>query len=607
MAENFWSNPGNLAVPKSVITLDSPGDLATGPMGSMPGTTAGAVPAVYSTEARTVYPWDLDFTGKELTQYNNFVANRFQEFSSWHSLYQARYIKANGAVSVAGIDPASTRPDAYYILLSDNRTVLNVMSLTVADYQRLSKADRTKLEDVRAFTDFVAVEQNLVSSKTATTNSINALKSQINSGGSMPVEDRNVFTAQVAVLERRLSEATRIVTGNFDKEIGAIASRFQRALTFVSVRDEVGMTTTFQQTERERYRIDFNTDVKGYAYSSDNGETAKKGYTSFMRSEREILATQLRREAIARNTTVYDPKQDAAALIYQLQLQYQSEATARSDAGTEEMAQLHRLLSDYAIIQRLVNETLKAYNPKETDEKRRFMNIGARDDNSIDIEQRLGYDQNFQIRYVWTDGWQSALGADGSNQNGYGVYYDEAPRYHWYQLAGGYMDSRVGNAYIQDYDNNGIFEGFFDYNKDGKDRGDAYDFLLRDQEKIYVRAGGLTEAEMRIVGMFSKDPWGSGVKKQDHPLETLYGIENRPMQNLTDDTSKGKGGLALQRRDYWDKWSTQLSDTVTILNQKNQLKQNEIDNDSKQANRHFDLGNNALKKMNEMLMSIGRM
>lgn len=65
--------------------------------------------------------------------------------------------------------------------------------------------------------------------------------------------------------------------------------------------------------------------------------------------------------------------------------------------------------------------------------------------------------------------------------------------------------------------------------------------------------------------------------------------------------------VELPRRDYWDKWSTQLADTVTILNQKNQLKQNEIDNDSKQANRHFDLGTNALRKMNEMLMSIGRM
>ena len=52
--------------------------------------------------------------------------------------------------------------------------------------------------------------------------------------------------------------------------------------------------------------------------------------------------------------------------------------------------------------------------------------------------------------------------------------------------------------------------------------------------------------------------------------------------------------------------ATQLSATITILNQQNQIRQNEIQNAAKQANRHFELGNNALRKMNDILMSIGR-
>ncbi|MEZ5753393.1 MAG: hypothetical protein R3D90_01070 [Paracoccaceae bacterium] len=112
---------------------------------------------------------------------------------------------------------------------------------------------------------------------------------------------------------------------------------------------------------------------------------------------------------------------------------------------------------------------------------------------------------------------------------------------------------------------------------------------------------------MRVLGMFSGDSWGAASRYQGHPIELLYGIDTRPLQKLSDETSEGVGSLTLQRRDYWDKWSTQLADTVTILNQKNQLKQNEIENDTKQGNRHFDLGTNALRKMNEMLMSIGRM
>jgi hypothetical protein len=57
----------------------------------------------------------------------------------------------------------------------------------------------------------------------------------------------------------------------------------------------------------------------------------------------------------------------------------------------------------------------------------------------------------------------------------------------------------------------------------------------------------------------------------------------------------------------WDSSSTQLNDSVTLLNQRNQLKQNEIESAARQQNRHFDLGNNALKKMNDLLMTIGRM
>jgi ribosomal protein S16 len=128
---------------------------------------------------------------------------------------------------------------------------------------------------------------------------------------------------------------------------------------------------------------------------------------------------------------------------------------------------------------------------------------------------------------------------------------------------------------------------------------------------VVVKTGGLSAAEMRIVGMFSKDPWGSGDTSKTnmlakHPIEALYGVP-RPTSLLSDDTRDGFGSLRLERRDYWDKWGTQLSDAVTLLNQKNQLKQNEIESATKESNRHFDLGNNALRKMNEMLMSIGRM
>ena len=52
-------------------------------------------------------------------------------------------------------------PDAAYLLLSDGRTVLNVMNLTATDYQRLSAADKAKLETDGVFTTHVAVRLGL--------------------------------------------------------------------------------------------------------------------------------------------------------------------------------------------------------------------------------------------------------------------------------------------------------------------------------------------------------------------------------------------------------------------------------------------------------------
>lgn len=595
--EGFWSNPGNQAPPRSVITADTVGDVQVGPVGYFPGTSAGAVPVEFTAAAQRVYPWNFDYTDTvRKAEYDALVANKFDQFSSWHSLYQAKYIAENGPVAI----PASGRPDAYYVVLADGRSVRNVMSLTLSEYQRLSRADRTMLEGNAVFTTYMAPTLGLVSKnftpaggKSVTTKLNDALAS-VDSFSLMPVDDRKVFKDQLTLLQNRLGEATLVAFASYDREIGAILQRFSRAKEFSYLRDEFGLTTYFQGTERDYLYAKVNTDVVAYAYSSDHGETVKSGYQAFMRAEREILTAQLRREAIARVSSTFDPKQDAAQLIYQLQLMYQSEADARGDAGTEEMSQLHRLLSDYAVIQRLVNETLKAFNPKNAEEKRRFLNIGARNDGVI-TEQYAKDNQNAQIRYEYDNGIMKIYGELGTNREGM-RYYDEAPRFHWYQLAGTVGDGRIGDGLVIKKMQDGTGTEVLPQS--------VYDWY--GDNNATVRSGGLTPAEMRIVGMFSKDWWGSGNLGQPHPLETLYGA-TRPLQYLTDETNEGKGSLTLQRRDYWDKWSTQLADNVTILNQKNQLKQNEIENDSKKSNRHFDLGNNALRKMNEMLMSIGRM
>lgn len=627
--DTFWSNPNRQTPQQSVITLDSPGDLEDGPMGQLPGTTAGAIPTTYLSSARTVYPWTLDFTDADrLAQYNTLVSTQFAQFSSWHSLFQARYISQlpNGSqfVSIPASPTAGTPPDAYYILLSDNRTVLNVMSLTLADYQKLSLTDQQRLQSVQPFMDFVRTTLGLAikgSSSDTVNSAIAELRSLIGTppttiplppAYTMNDADRAVFHSQLDLIARRYANASLVAVENMQSEIGALSERFKRALIFSEVKDELTLQTKFvnDRNNNDYKEAVLESDVRGWAISSDNSQTVRSGYQAFMRAEREILSAQLRRDAISRTTGIYDPKMDAAQLIYQLQLLYQAEAEARGDAGTEEMAQLHRLLSDYAIIQRLVNETLKAYNPKEAAEERRFMNLGAQANGNVQAnaaaQSARDSSGNNYIQYTFfansTANW-SVWTTPPNDSDGF----DHAAAYHWYMLAGTEDNARIGDGRI--YQFRGDDPGYIESNDaDDSINGEVYNYFAPDESNVVVRSGGLTAEEMRIVGMFSNDSWGSGDggRYQAHPIELLYGA-TRPRTTLSDDTNEGYGSLALQRRDYWDKWSSQLADTVTILNQKNQLKQNDIENDTKQGNRHFDLGTNALRKMNEMLMSIGRM
>jgi hypothetical protein len=621
MTDGFWSNPNKLASPQSLLTLNSVGDQQRGPTGFIPGTSAGAIPDTYTREAQAVYPWGFNYSEPaRKAEYEDLYMNKLGQFSSWHSVYQAEFItyRASGRYAipspVTGINP----PDAVYIVSTDGRTVINIMNLTVADYQRLSAADKAKLESDGFFTDFTARTLGLVArASSGIQTNIDSLRSEINgfsTPNSVPPADRDVFLGQLDLLQRRLNESVRVVPSNFANEIGLLAERFKRAREFANQQPEMGLTTIFQGFADEQVYTELQTDVKGYVISSDNGQTVKIGYQTLMRAEREMLTAQLRREALSRNTQIFDPKADVAQLIYQLQLQYQSEADARSDAGTEEMAQLHRLLSDYAIMQRLINETLKAFNPTKQDEKRRFMNIGAKSDGSVHTDQTTPDQDPIRITYRFDNGVSFVLGT-GEKTKGIDQF-AEGPGYHWYVLAGAPGDSRIGDGVIRQLtfpSDSGVGQDKFlyDSNGDGNPNGEVYNYFRGEDPNVVVKTGGLSAAEMRIVGMFSKDPWGSGDPSKTnmlakHPIEALYGV-TRPTSLLSDDTKDGFGSLRLERRDYWDKWGTQLSDSVTLLNQKNQLKQNEIESATKESNRHFDLGNNALRKMNEMLMSIGRM
>jgi hypothetical protein len=63
---------------------------------------------------------------------------------------------------------------------------------------------------------------------------------------------------------------------------------------------------------------------------------------------------------------------------------------------------------------------------------------------------------------------------------------------------------------------------------------------------------------------------------------------------------------ALKRKVDWDNFGTQLTNAITNINQSNQIRQNAISQTTSQAGRHFDLVNNTLRRLNDILGTIAR-
>ena len=141
----------------------------------------------------------------------------------------------------------------------------------------------------------------------------------------------------------------------------------------------------------------------------------------------------------------------------------------------------------------------------------------------------------------------------------------------------------------------------------------------------------IKQDEWKVFSMFEdflsgshQDPTGAWVGGQKHPLEVLRGI-TRPTMNLFRNAAYDPNGdtdddgpdtdqdnpstnydLELFTYMQWNSFGTRLSETVTIINQNSQIKMNDINSMDKERNRHFELANNALAKMADILANIAR-
>lgn len=125
----------------------------------------------------------------------------------------------------------------------------------------------------------------------------------------------------------------------------------------------------------------------------------------------------------------------------------------------------------------------------------------------------------------------------------------------------------------------------------------------------------VTQLQLNIMSMFDSvgalaktvDPT-DGNKIMRNPIEKLFNI-TRPTKQLFElgtDGKSGDGHSIGYTSTAWNSFGTELSSAVTQINQQTQIMMNNINTLDKEKNQHFDLANNCLTKLNELMASIGR-
>ncbi|WP_341367306.1 hypothetical protein [Yoonia sp. BS5-3] len=97
-----------------------------------------------------------------------------------------------------------------------------------------------------------------------------------------------------------------------------------------------------------------------------------------------------------------------------------------------------------------------------------------------------------------------------------------------------------------------------------------------------------------------------GQSTVSHPIESLRGINRPTLDIIANGDGDEEGTLNTFSQNALNIFASQLADTVTQINQESQILTNEISSINRERNRNFDLANNALRRLNDTLLTIAR-
>lgn len=500
---------------------------------SLTDTISNKKPSTFDTWTPTVV--DTDATKAEAF---------LKDFSTWHSSFQTEWVNvyATAANPVVEMPKGSAVPIvSLFITNQDPRLVVNVATITKEAIAKLSQDDQTTLLKSKLFTEYmasqlgvaIAVWQNptadnpLNPDPTIVGADVQRVATDFNdfyklaaanlpanpNASTPPAFDGRPFADQLNILRDKMMSGGMVNTKLVSKEILDLRQRYDRAVNYY----KAGFGTQSQtNTDTVIIRHDglnsgnpLGIAVDTNIVSTDNAETIKQGYRTFIAQEQKLAENAKKRYAATDETNfpgLNGKPFDLPTLIYYLQDLYNSDLEAQVTIETESVRQTNAYLKDYADWQDMVNNTLSKWGKDDTNEK----------------------------------------GLNGGSAG-------------------------EGNVFL---------------NKGMSERQVKLALMFDSQ-----RAGIRHPVEMAVTGQS---------EKVTRPADFEIFVKN------TDDNYGTNYDFTQHTRDAWQTYGTRLGEKVTQLNQDSQQKMNDINNMDKQRNRHYDLANSALSKMNDALQAILR-
>ena len=350
----------------------------------------------------------------------NTVPNRPADFASptadsfirWHVGHQVEYLKTHGIARTSNDGPtefpvrevslgtnANQFLNLHAILGSDGRSVIVLNTLSQSDIAALPLADQRALASMGVFREHFAGPLGLLPDPLTPTiaGARYAMSVMVQeridlitgAPGFLPGHDSDfldnldaryhyLFLNQLQILNAQLRDMAVFNPDAIRREADAIITRFARLERYMSATEE---------------QIVPNTTLRAGVNSSDN--------LASVRSARQILTgieLRLHDLAVAARdlalTGVFEGRRvDTPDMIFLFQTFQNYSNEAEAEARSEDLKQIQRLLQDYTLFQRMLNATLRSYDPvaladPDTTEKKALTNQTGESYGNFSAEDR---------------------------------------------------------------------------------------------------------------------------------------------------------------------------------------------------------------------------